>query len=196
MTVVQKQHMTRRCPRNQGLTEQEVLYMLKMLCPDLLSDSVPAAAIDCRIRALKDDPNARLYHSGLHPMNFAGITSSKEWRQSVLPEFAHKLRSLCDHDQDEVTMVFWCNQGKHRSVATALAARHLLECTTNMPVPCVTHRIEQSSWACLSSTSGTCGLCFNRRVPTRDDALYDLRCHWREHFIGGTGTSRSGGTIW
>ena len=47
-------------------------------------------------------------------------------------EFVHnlKLLSFFDYDSDAVTMVFWCNLAKHRSVAIALAARHLLECTT------------------------------------------------------------------
>ena len=74
--ITQKQRETRRCARNQGLTENEVLHMLKLFCPDLFGggagDVVPAVAIDCRVElrwspCFVRDPLRAVFHSGLHP---------------------------------------------------------------------------------------------------------------------------------
>ena len=91
--------------------------------------------------------------------------------------FAWQHIGKCINRGAQIRIILFCKSGRHRSVAAALVAAHLFECTEGMPVPRSTRHVCAYWWSQLCPKD--CPKC-ERQSGIRDKALHQAREMWKE----------------
>ena len=141
-----------------------------------------ALVVDCR--QFKDPERDREAspHLGLHPRVQEGLLADARfpgWVSSLHARFYHDVRGQRAARPDlspHVTLIFWCNHGRHRSVAACQLVRNMVEGSLTLKVHGRVRHL--GHWNC-GSTCNCCRTCLGEGLGDwRDRQFYRMRDMW------------------